>query len=105
MRQTLLLFLLQEPSFYDDRAMTVKESLKLLVVILALELSVLAVLAILNFMARILSRSNDFGDDDDMGIKKGMSGDFTNAGAGLGTDLSSGSLNCMKKFKYTDITR
>ena len=100
-----ILTAVQYASEYRDYVWTLKEDIMVIVVFLAIELSIFAIAGVFCLVVHLLKKSNDFGDEDEMGIRKSMSGIDPNIGAGFGTDLSSGSLNCMKSFHYQEITK
>ena len=77
---------------------------RLLALITILALCLLAVGAIILLFTRLLEKSNDYGDEDTLGLR---SGDelSKNIGSSLGSDLAVGSLHSMKNFRVDEVSR
>lgn len=73
--------------------------------ILTLALCLLAFAVVLFVVTRILEKKNDYGDEDEMNMRAGDDAMPSTIQARIGTDLASGSINCMKHFRYEDITK
>ena len=67
-------------------------------------LAVLAMAGIILLFVKLLSKSNDFGDEDDQHMRS-----FLEAGKPIGHDLSSdlsvGSMASMTKFRYNEVSK
>ncbi len=68
-------------------------------------LCILAVSIVLIVVVHILSKKNDFGDEDFEEIRKNTGGKAEYAGSDLGAEISSGSLICMKNFHYEEVNK
>lgn len=71
---------------------------------IAILLCFLAVAVVAYILARILSKKNNYGDEDVMGIRKGF-GTHKTIAASTSADISVGSLYCMKHFQATEISK
>ena len=73
-------------------------------VIITMLLCVLALAVVMLVVAKILEKKNDYGDEDKMHMRgsRAFSGTIN---ARVYSDIASGSINCMKRFKYKDISR
>ena len=77
---------------------------RLLALVTILALCLLAIGAIILLFTRLLAKSNDYGDEDTLGLR---SGDelSKNIGSSLGSDLAVGSLHSMKNFRVDEVSR
>lgn len=67
-------------------------------------LCVVAICSITLIITHLLTKSNDFGDEDEFKLRKG--GESTkNIGADLGADISVGSAYSMKHYYAEDVTK
>ncbi|MBP5492128.1 MAG: hypothetical protein J6Y08_04725 [Clostridiales bacterium] len=78
--------------------------LKIGLLVTTICLCVLAVTLIMRFIVKALTKSNDYGDDDLLGMRKGLD-ETKNIGSELGSDLGVGSSNAMKRFGCTEVTK
>ena len=60
--------------------------------------------AIILLFTHLLEKSNDYGDDDMLGLRKGDSESKT-IGSSLGEDLAVGALHSMKNFRADEVSR
>ncbi|MBO4687079.1 MAG: hypothetical protein J5636_01065 [Clostridiales bacterium] len=80
------------------------ENVRILAFITIFALCLLAIGAIILLFTRLLEKSNDYGDEDTLGLR---SGDelSKNIGSSLGSDLAVGSLHSMKNFRVDEVSR
>lgn len=69
-----------------------------------LALCVLVFCGVALIFIRLLNRSNDFGDEDIQKLRKG-SASVNDIGSELGSDMSVGSMFCIKHFQVNDVTK
>ncbi|MBO4927319.1 MAG: hypothetical protein J5379_03595 [Clostridiales bacterium] len=81
-----------------------KTSVRICAIMFTIGLCLIAIAAVILIFTHLLSKSNDYGDEDSSGLRKGFE-DEKNIGASAGMDLAVGSFYSMKKFKYEDITK
>lgn len=77
---------------------------KTFAVIITMLLCVLALAVVMLVVAKILEKKNDYGDEDEMHMRKSRASSAS-LDARVYSDLASGSINCMKHFKYKDVSR
>ena len=81
-----------------------QESMAVFLFIFFAILAVLAMAGVIILFVKILSTSNDFGDEDDQHMRS-----FFEAGKPIGHDLSSdlsvGSMGSMTKFRYNEVSK
>ena len=78
--------------------------LKRFAVIITMALCVLALAVVMLVVAKILEKKNDYGDEDEMHMRRDKSSS-SSVNARVYSDLASGSINCMKHFTYQDVSR
>ncbi|MBR5418211.1 MAG: hypothetical protein IK109_09335 [Clostridiales bacterium] len=84
-----------QDSLYDLRSFAV---------IITMVLCVLALAVVILVVAMILEKKNDYGDEDEMHMRKSK-GFSASINAQMYSDLASGSINCMKHFKYEEVSK
>lgn len=84
-----------QDSLYEVRAFAV---------IITLILCVLALAVVMLVVAKILEKKNDYGDEDEMHMRKSRASSGS-INAQVYSDIASGSINCMKHFKYEEVSR
>ena len=77
---------------------------RILALMTILILCLLAISAIILLFTRLLEKSNDYGDEDTLGLRKGDE-ESKNIGSSLGEDLAVGSLHSMKNFRADEVSR
>ena len=77
---------------------------KAFAVIITIILCVLALAVVMLVVAKILEMKNDYGDEDEMHMRKSRASSAS-LDAKVYSDLASGSVNCMQHFKYKDVSR
>ena len=100
----MILRLLKPVSYSSAYYSSMAEDVFLITLILVIALCILSVAGILLFTVHRLSKSNDYGDEDTMGLRKGFA-EEKNIGSSMGTELSLGSAYCMKNFRYDEVTK
>lgn len=83
---------------------TVAEDVRAFALLAILSLCLLSIGAIILLFTRLLEKSNDYGDEDTLGLRKGDA-DSKNIGSSLGEDLAVGSLHSMKNFRADEVSR
>ncbi|MBP5416804.1 MAG: hypothetical protein J6Y58_04675 [Clostridiales bacterium] len=78
--------------------------LRVFAVIITLVLCILALAVVILVVAKILEKKNDYGDEDEMHMQADRA-TFSSINAKMYSDLASGSTNCMKHFRYEDVTK
>ena len=78
--------------------------IKIMSVAIAFLLCFLAIAIVAFILARILSKKNNYGDEDVMGVREGF-GTHRTIASSTSADISVGSLYCMKHFQATEITK
>ena len=73
-------------------------------VIIVMALCVLALAVVMLVVAKILEKKNDYGDEDELHMRRDKSFSAS-INAKVYSDIASGSINCMKHFKYEDVSR
>ena len=72
--------------------------------IITLTLCVLALAVVMLVVAKILEKKNDYGDEDELHMRKDKS--FSSSvNAKVYSDIASGSINCMKHFRYDEVSK
>ncbi|MBR5976097.1 MAG: hypothetical protein IK020_13095 [Clostridiales bacterium] len=77
---------------------------RILALMSTLILCLLAVGAIILLFTHLLEKSNDYGDEDTLGLRGGDELS-KNIGSSLGEDLAVGSLHSMKNFRADEVSR
>ena len=78
--------------------------LRAFAVIITLTLCILALAVVMLVVAKILEKKNDYGDEDEMQMRNDKSS-YNSINAKVYSELASGSINCMKNFRYEDVSR
>ena len=65
---------------------------------------VYALAVVMLVVAKILEKKNDYGDEDEMQMRNDKSS-YNSINAKVYSELASGSINCMKNFRYEDVSR
>ena len=73
--------------------------------IILLALCLLTFAVILLVVTVMIEKKNDYGDEDEMKMRKGTRGIAGSVNAIVHMDISTGSVNCMKHFQYRDVTK
>jgi hypothetical protein len=73
-------------------------------IIITMLLCVLALAVVMLVVAKILEKKNDYGDEDEMHMRRSKASSAS-INARVYSDIASGSINCMKNFKYEDVSR
>ena len=73
-------------------------------IIITMLLCVLALAVVMLVVAKILEKKNDYGDEDEMHMRKSRASSVS-VNARVYSDLASGSINCMKRFTYNEVTK
>ena len=80
------------------------QDLRVFAVIITLALCILALAVVMLAVAKILEKKNDYGDEDEMQMRNDKSS-YNSINAKVYSELASGSINCMKNFRYEDVSR
>ena len=72
--------------------------------IITMLLCILSLAVVMLVVAKILEKKNDYGDEDEMHMRRDKSSSGS-VNAKVISDLASGSINCMKNFHYQDISK
>ena len=80
------------------------QDLRVFAVIITLTLCILALAVVMLVVAKILEKKNDYGDEDEMQMRNDKSS-YNSINAKVYSELASGSINCMKNFRYEDVSR
>ncbi|MBR6254490.1 MAG: hypothetical protein IKR22_03550 [Clostridiales bacterium] len=78
--------------------------LRVFAAIITMTLCVLALAVVMLVVARILEKKNDYGDEDEMQMRNDKSS-YNSINAKVYSELASGSINCMKHFRYEDVSK
>ncbi len=78
--------------------------IKVMSIVISILLCFLAIAVVAFILARILSKKNNYGDEDVMGVRKGF-GTHRTIGSSTSADISVGSLYCMKHFQAKEISK
>jgi hypothetical protein len=78
--------------------------LRVFAVIITLALCILALAVVMLAVAKILEKKNDYGDEDEMQMRNDKSS-YNSINAKVYSELASGSINCMKHFRYEDVSK
>ncbi|MBO4747756.1 MAG: hypothetical protein J5607_06870 [Clostridiales bacterium] len=90
--------------WHEDMRSNSLADVRMFAVIITLILCVLALAVVMLVVAKILEKKNDYGDEDELHMRKagGFSGSVD---ARMSVDIASGSVNCMKRFHYEEVTK
>ena len=80
------------------------QDLRVFAVIITLTLCILALAVVMLVVAKILEKKNDYGDEDEMQMRNDKSS-YNSINAKVYSELASGSINCMKHFRYEDVSK
>ena len=81
------------------------EDVRVYAVCIMMALCILTFAVIFLVVTVIIEKKNDYGDEDEMKMRKGTRGFAESVNARVHMDISTGSINCMKRFQYRDITK
>ena len=86
----------------DVREMWLRD-VRAFAILLTMAFCLLAIAIVIYIVARILEKKNDFGDEDEMKMRKSIHADASTINARMYVDIASGSTNCMKNFHCNEV--